>query len=132
VVATARGLWLGAVLLWGVTAWAAQVTLESGSTLTIIDAPYSRALPHAFHDQARASLARLFPQHVLLASRRFVTLGDVAYALVCFRETPSSERVVIQAAAVRGIRAWNLETSAPATTYGDTLVQVLEQIGKLR
>jgi len=128
---TSQWLWLGAVFFLGVIECAAsEIKLDSGATLTVSDTQYSRTLPHVFYDQATSSLPHLFPQHVLLASRRFGVLGEVVYALVCFKEAPSSERVVIQAVAVRGDRAWNLEAIAPST-YGDTLVQVLEQMGKL-
>lgn len=113
-------------LAWG----AGDIRLESGSTLTVADVQHSRILPHAFHDQALSSLPRLFPGHVLLASRRSGVLGEVAYALVCYKESPASERVVIQVNAVHRDRAWSLDAIAPAS-YGDTLVQVLEQVGKL-
>jgi hypothetical protein len=128
---TSQSLWFGAVFFLGAIECAAgEIRLDSGATLTVSDAQYSRTLPHAFHDQATSSLPHVFPQHVLLASRRSGVLGDVIYALVCFKETRSSERVVIQAVAVRGDRAWNLEAIAPLR-YGDTLVQVLEQMQRL-
>jgi len=126
-----QSLFLGAVLLLGAIACAAsEIRLESGSTLTVSRAEYSRILPHAFYDQALSSLPHLFPKHVMLASRRSGSLGKVVYALVCFKETQASDQVVIQGVAVHGDRAWNLEASAPAS-YGDTLLQVLEQIAKL-
>ena len=65
-----------------------------GVTRTVSRAEYSRILPHAFHDQALSSLPHLFPKHVLLASRQSGVLGEVAYALVSFKEIPSSEQVV--------------------------------------
>jgi hypothetical protein len=127
----AQSLLVGAVfVLAAVACVASDIKLESGATLTINEIAYSRILPHAFYDQAISSLPHLFPSHVLLTGRRFGSLGDVAYSLVCFKETPLSERVVMQAAAVHRGRAWSLETVAPLS-YADTLVQVLEQIGKL-
>jgi hypothetical protein len=122
---------LGAVfLLEAIAGGASDIKLESGSTLVVTDTQYSRTLPHLFHDQAASSLPHLFPNHVLLASRRSGVIGEVTYALVCFKETQSTERVVIQAVAVHKDRAWSLEAIA-SSSYGDTLVQVLEQIGKL-
>jgi uncharacterized protein len=109
---------------------ASGIELESGSTLTISHAEFSRFLPHAFYDQAIASLPHVYPKHVLLASRRTGELGEVRYALVCFKESPESERVTIQAVAVHGRQAWRFETYAPLS-YEDTLVEVLEQISKL-
>ena len=126
-----QSLLLGAVFVLGAIACAASdIKLESGSTLTVSNTEYSRILPHAFYDQAISSLPHLFPKHVLLASRRSGVLGEVVYAMVCFKETQASERVVIQAVAVHRDRAWNLEVIAPSS-YGDTLVLVLEQIEKL-
>lgn len=109
---------------------AGGVTLPSGSRLTISELEYNRTLPHSFYDQAMSSLPHLHPGYRLLASRRVGTLGGVLYALVCYRESPSSEHAVIQAVAVFRDRAWALDTTAPAS-YGDTLVEVLEQIAKL-
>lgn len=123
---SAGALWLFAAIACA----ASEIELKSGSTLTIRDTEYSRALPHVFHDQGMSSLPRLFPEHVLLASRRFGVLGEASYALLCFKENPSSERVIIQAVAVYRDRAWTLEAVA-SSSYGDTLVQVLEAIAQL-
>jgi hypothetical protein len=126
-----QALLLGAILLLGAaTSAASEIKLDSGTVLTIRSTAPSRLLPHAFYDQALASLPHVFPQHVLLAARRSGHLGEVVYALVCFRETPSSDRVLIQAVALHGDRAWTLDAIAPPS-YGDTLVQVLEQIARL-
>jgi hypothetical protein len=124
-------LFLGVVFLLGAIACAASdIRLESGSTLSVSSTAYSRVLPHAFHDQAIASLPQIFPKHVLLASRRSGVFGEVFYALVCFKETQASEPVIIQAVAVHRDQAWTLDAIAPPS-FGDTLMQVLEQIGKL-
>ncbi len=126
-----QSLVMGVSLLLGALACSAgEIELDGGGTLIVSDTAFSRILPHAFHDQAIASLPHLFPEHVLLTSRRSGVLGEVVYALICFRESPVSDRVVIQAVAVHRDRAWRLETEAPPR-YGDTLLQVLEQIGKL-
>lgn len=122
---------LGAFAAAGIPdAVALGAALPSGGTLTISQAEYSRALPHAFYDQAMSSLPRLHPGYQLLASRRVGALGDVLYALVCYRESASSDHVAIQAVAVVGDRAWSLDATAPVS-YGDTLVEVLERIAKL-
>lgn len=127
-----QSLIFGAMLVFGALACAAsEIKLESGSTLTVSKTEYSRILPHAFYDQALSSLPHLFPKHVLLASRRSGALGEVVYALVCFKETQSSDQVVIQGVAVHRNQAWNLEAIASSSSYGDTVMQVLEQIGKL-
>ena len=126
-----QSLLVGTALLVGSCACAAtDISLTSGGTLTITNTAYSRALPHAFYDQAMSSLPHLYPRHELLASRRAGALGEVIYALVCYKETPSSEHAVIQAVAVFKDRAWSLHAISP-TAYGDTLMEVLEYIGKL-
>ncbi len=112
------------------TARADEITLESGARLRITEIEYSRILPQSFYDQALSSLPHLFPKHTMLAARRSGNLGKVNYALVCYRDTPSSQRVAIQAVATYEGRAWRLETTS-ASSYADTLLQVLEQISKL-
>jgi hypothetical protein len=107
-----------------------EIALAGGGALTVTDVAYSRGLPHAFHDQALSSLPRLFPAHELLGSRRVAVLGEVVYALVCYREAPASERVVIEAVAVAGDRAWRLSAAAPLD-FGAALQQVLAHVERL-
>jgi len=111
-------------------AHAGEITLENGAKLKVVHIQYSRVLPHSFYDQALASLPHLFPEHLILAARRSGKLGDAVYALVCYRETPTSQNVTIQAVVSHGVRAWRLETTS-ADSYSDMLIQVLEQIAKL-
>lgn len=127
-----QSLFIGAMLFLGsLVCTANEIKLESGSTLTLSDTEYSRFLPHVFYDQALSSLPHLFPDHDFLAGRRSGTLGEVAYALVCFKETRSSEQVRIQGTAVHRKQAWYFETVTASASYGETLMQVLEQIEKL-
>ncbi|NJD24061.1 MAG: hypothetical protein FIB06_01500 [Betaproteobacteria bacterium] len=110
---------------------AGEIELASGGNLTITDTGYNPALPQAFHDQALASLPHLFPSHVLLASRRSGTLGEVEYALVCYMEIPASEQAILQGVAVHANRAWHVRAVAPTSAFGATLILVLEQIESL-
>jgi hypothetical protein len=129
---TSRLLCVGAMLAFGALAYAAsEIKLEDGNRLTVSQTESSRILPHTFYDQAISSLPHLFPTHVLLAGRRSGVLGDVEYALVCFKETPASEQAVFRGIAVQGDRAWHFEATAPASAFGVTLMQILEQIEKL-
>lgn len=129
---TSQSLVISAMLLFGPFVHAAsEIQLDNGGTVTVSNAQYSRSLPHAFYDQALASLSHLFPAHVLLAGRRSDVLGEVAYSLVCYRETPSSDRVIVQGVAVHSDRAWNIKAYTPVSSYEITLGQVLEQIEKL-
>ena len=128
---TLRSILMGVLLLAApITEAARDIPLESGSVLRISDAEVSRILPHAFYDQAMASLPHLYPKHVLLAARRSGRFGDVRYALVCYKETAASERVIIRAMAVHASQAWSLEAIASAS-YENTLIEVLEQIARL-
>lgn len=107
-----------------------RLELDGGGTLVVREVEPHRGLPHTFYDQALASLPRLYPEHVLLAARRRGSVGGVAYALVCYREAPDAERVVIQASAVHKDRAWSLDAVVPPP-YGSALLQVVEEIAKL-
>jgi hypothetical protein len=109
---------------------AGEIRLDNGTILTVTEIEAHRFLPHAFYDQAVASLARLYPDHVMLAQERTGRIGEVNYALVCYRIDRLSEHAVIQALAVREKRAWRLEADTPLP-HGDGLEQVLEQIGRL-
>lgn len=106
-------------------------TLDNGDTLTVTEIRSNRTLPHSFYDQAMASLPQLYPHHRLLAGRRAGEVGDVAYSLICYRESPSNAKVVIQAVAVHGKRAWNIEAVTDTTLYPGALLQVIERISKL-
>jgi hypothetical protein len=129
---TSQSLLFGAMFVFVALANAAsEIKLGNGSTLTVSNTEYSRILPHAFYDQAISSLPQLFPTHVLLASQRSEVLGEVVYALVCFKETPTSDQVVVQGVAVHGERAWNFRAISPTSSYSLGIMQVLEQIEKL-
>jgi len=122
---------LATLLVLGAPAAAKDLVLEGGGTLTVRPTPFSRILPHAFHDQAMESLPLVFPEHVLHASRRSGQVGEVLYALVCFQETKASARVTIQAVAVHGESAWRVDGSAPGSC-SDAVLRALEEVAKLR
>lgn len=128
----ARGSLVVIVLLFPVTAArAGDISLDNGGTLHIEQARYNRALPQSFYDQARASLPRLYPDHELLAGRRSGRIGNVVYSLICYRESPGSNTVSIQAVAVQDQQAWNLYAVAEPSSYAGYLVRTLEQISRL-
>jgi hypothetical protein len=108
-----------------------EIQLNDGSALTITETRYNRMLPHSFYDQAMASLPQLYPEHELLAGRRSGRVGGVIYSLICYRKSPSSDRVIIQAVAVHNRQAWNIETLTNTTSYPGVLLQVLERINGL-
>lgn len=109
---------------------AGTIALESGARLSVTETRFNRGLPHRFHDQALATLTALYPEHQLLASRRFGRVGATVYALVGYREQAASAAVVIDALAVHGRRAWRLQTVVAGARYGDVLLEVIERIGR--
>ena len=124
-------LLFGLLLFLSAAVQAGEIRLDDGGTLTVTETSYNRYLPHSFYDQAMASLPRLYPDYELLAGRRFGRVGAVTYSLVCYRESPSSDKVVIQAVAVHDERAWNIETLTDKTSYPGALLRVLERINGL-
>lgn len=104
--------------------------LTNGGDLTIKDIQYNRSLPQAFYDQAVTSLPLLYPNHQLLVARRTGVLGEVEYALICFKETSKSRHGVIEAIAVFEERAWHLKKITPPSC-GEALVDILEYIANL-
>jgi hypothetical protein len=126
-----RSLSAGISLLFASAAPAAGAGVSAaGSALEVNEIPYSRGLPHAFHDQAVVSLPLLYPDYQLLMSRRSGVAGEVEYALICFRETPSSRHGVMEAVAVFKERAWNLRRLT-SPQCEEALVEFLGYIANL-
>jgi hypothetical protein len=107
-----------------------DANLPSGGDLAIKEIRYNKGLPHAFFDQAMNSLPHLYPDHELLLGVRTAVLGEVEYALICLRETPSSHHVVIEAVAALKGRAWRYKEITPASCE-EALAKILGHIGNL-
>jgi hypothetical protein len=78
---------------------------------------FHRGLPHAFHDQAVASLTATAPPSEILEHVRVESMGDLSYALVASKAGPQAPRVEISAVAVNGRHAWSLDASTAASSY---------------
>lgn len=108
-----------------------QVTLQEGIVLKVKRHGSNRALPHAFYDQATASIPALYPEHVFLAKRRRGRLGEIEYSIICYKETGKLSEVVITGVAVATDSAWSFETHVPEASFGDRLLVVLEAVEEL-
>lgn len=109
-----------------------KITIEEGIVLKVKKHRSNRSLPHAFYDQATASVPMLYPEHIFLAKRRYGRLGEMEYSIVCYKETGKRTEVLITGIAVSNNDAWSFETLVPESSFGDKLLLiVLEAIEKL-
>ena len=107
------------------------IQLEEGIVLKVKQLRNNRFLPHAFYDQATASIPLLYPDHVYLVKRRYGRLGEMKYSIVCYKETKQSSEVLISGTAVLNNAAWSFDTRVPQSSFGDKLLIVLEAVEKL-
>lgn len=114
-----------------VAAATVKVPLESGREMVVTTIPYSRLLPHAYYDQAMASLPALHPDLEVLVKRRFGLVGEVAYCLIVYKTEAGSEEIVFDGAVQRGSRAWQIRLLSPDKELANTLMEVLELISRL-
>ncbi len=91
----------------------------------------TRILPHAFHDQSVESLDALYPEHEILAARRYSTLGAMRYSLLVYKETPLADSVHIAGVTVLKDRAWRFSATCTVDTLAEGLVSTLESIADL-
>ena len=114
----------------------AQSPPASACKPTIAPAAYSRGVPSTFVDQGLASISRLYPKHVLLASRRADQLGPVTFSLLVYKEDGTKPTVTIEGMALEGqpneLKAWRFTAQCTAENLADGLVTTLEDIAKLR
>jgi hypothetical protein len=94
-------------------------------------ARFHRGLPHAYHDQAVASVAATSPPGEIVDQVRAETRGDLSYALVAWKASPQAPRVEIGAVAVNGRQAWYLGISGAASAYPALRAAVMTRLGTL-
>jgi hypothetical protein len=90
-----------------------------------------RTLPHVVHDQAEESIEALYPDRVVLVSRRAARIGGVTYALLAYMQQPSDGVVHVTGAAVHHPDAWTFDMTCPSGEIADGLVSLLERISAL-
>lgn len=107
-----------------------KVLIGDGAELTIRESPNHRGVPHLYYDQAVESIKDLYPKSEVLVARRFGTLGEVAYSLVCYKEFKRSSKVVVGGMFAVGRRSWRFDGMVPVEGFTDSLVLILEAISK--
>ena len=117
-----------AIVLWVIP----TASADAGEELSVTEIPFNRALPHAFHDQAVASIAGIYPDGEVLVSERFGYVGDFVYALVAYRKEANAPEAYLDAVAVRDMRAWRLQGASPVDELCRMQRAVLERIEQLR
>jgi acetolactate synthase regulatory subunit len=79
-----------------------------------------------------ASITTLYPDHVVLVSRRSSSIAGVNYSLIAFRERGAAAAVRIDGAANLDSKAWVFDLACPANRAMDGLLTLLEQIADLK
>ena len=90
-----------------------------------------RGVPHFFVDQGLETIPHLYPNHVLLAKRRFSELGEVVFSLLVYKEDAPKPEIKIEGMASHRSQAWYFSALCSAENLTDGLVTTLEEIGKL-
>ncbi len=117
-----------AIILWVISATYALASEE----LSVTEISFNRALPHAFHDQAIASIAEIYPNGEVLVAERIAYVGNFIYALVAYRKDSTASEAYVDAVAVIDMRAWRLQGAFPVGELDRMRRDVLERIEQLR
>jgi hypothetical protein len=107
-----------------------KMLIGDGIELTIQESPNHRGVPHFYYDQAMESIKHLYPESEVLVARRFGTLGEVVYSLVCYKEFKGSSKVIVGGMLAVGRRSWRFNGVVPVEGFTDSLVLILEAISK--
>ena len=108
--------------------------MENGLELQIKKVLPSRILPHAFYDQAIASIPGVYPNSQIIAKRRVGYLGkntSSLYSMVCYKESKDLSEVTISGVVTNKNRAWSFDVKIVESAFVDTLLLVLEIIADL-
>ena len=92
----------------------------------------SRSATAVYYDQARDSIAALYPRHRLLAERRSRQFGRIEYSLVAYQSDPT-EPVTISLLAVdwEAQHSWSLEGLCSAGAWPGGLIEAMVALGTL-
>jgi hypothetical protein len=92
----------------------------------------SRSATAVYYEQARDSIAALYPRHRLLAERRSGQFGRIEYSLVAYQSDPT-EPVTISLLAVdwEARRSWSLESSCRVGAWPGGLIEAIVALGTL-
>lgn len=108
-----------------------RIALGNGTELTVQTTPYHRGLPHSYYDQAMESIKHLYPENDVLLGRRFGSLGEAVYSLVCYKQSKTSSNVMVTGMLVLDKMTWHFGGEVSAENFTDSLVLILEAISKL-
>ncbi len=109
-----------------------EVFAEAGKKLNVTEIPFNRTLPHAFYDQAVASIAGIYTSGQVLMAERLGYIGDFVYALVAYRKEANDPQAYLDVVAVSGTRAWRLQGTFPADKIHRIHTVALDRIQQLR
>ena len=111
-----------------------NVYLDTGIGLTIKQIEPSRILPHAYYDQAMASIASVYLNSEILAKRRIGYLNSersILYSMVCYKQRKNFEEVTIGGVVVHKHKSWSFNAEVAEEMFADKLLLVLEVLAKL-
>ena len=83
--------------------------------------PFHRWLPHAYYDQASASIQALHPGHETLVRVRFAQVGGRAVCVYAYAMTAGDQRVQVDGCVVEGGTARVLSGQTSRQSLGRTL-----------
>ncbi len=102
------------------------------TNLLFQETQYSRILPHAYIDQAKDSLPKLFPDFQVLYEKRSSKLIDATYSLIVYQENKDAKLLHIEGAVVKYPNAWIFKDKCFKENGIEKVVVVMEQIATLK
>ena len=111
-----------------------NVLLENGVELHIKGIRFSRILPHAYYDQAIASIPGVYPHSQIIAKRRLGYLGKITpavFSIVCYKKLKDLKEITISGVVTSKNKAWSFDAGVDESAFADTLILVLEIIAEV-
>ena len=111
-----------------------NVLLENGVELHIKGIWFSRILPHAYYDQAIASIPGVDPHSQIIAKRRLGYLGKntpAVYSMVCYKKSKDLKEITISGVVTSKKKAWSFDAGVDESAFADSLILVLEIIAEV-
>ena len=108
-----------------------SVPLDNGVELHIRQIQFSRILPHAYYDQAIASIPRVYPDSQIIAKRRQGYLAKnpaAVYSMVCYKKSKNQTEVTVSGVVTVKNKAWSFDAGVDESEFADTLILVMEMI----
>jgi len=109
-------------------AWTTNAELPP---ITVEEVTPSRALPHAFYDQALASVPVAYPGSQIIEGTRFRQAGDLAYAFIAYRPGKHAQTLRLELLATADHRAWHLVADAAPAELEEQRQALLQHAAEL-